>query len=226
MSDKGIIKLFKFIGYASLLIIGMGTAQKFPQWFAPYLLANYPYLVPLVILLIIGGFILASSKRLRKGFVYQLREFYKDLLFLLRETYKESRSLVPKNKLKKLVLNIGFIVGCFFVLGFTIEFLEDFDRRLTVYEGTPQHYLILTLLFGGILFITQFLWLPNGFRDIANTFSKAKKVTKKILKSNAKYLSKSNISDADELKKYAELRDQGIITEEEFQAKKKQLLDL
>ncbi len=32
--------------------------------------------------------------------------------------------------------------------------------------------------------------------------------------------------DADELKKYAELRDQGIITEEEFQAKKKQLLDL
>ena len=36
----------------------------------------------------------------------------------------------------------------------------------------------------------------------------------------------SNISDADELKKYAELRDQGIITEEEFQDKKKILLDL
>ena len=36
----------------------------------------------------------------------------------------------------------------------------------------------------------------------------------------------SNISDADELKKYADLRDQGIITEEEFQAKKKILLDL
>ena len=50
--------------------------------------------------------------------------------------------------------------------------------------------------------------------------------TKKRLKSTAKYLSKSNISDADELKKYADLRDQGIITEEEFQAKKKILLDL
>jgi len=33
-------------------------------------------------------------------------------------------------------------------------------------------------------------------------------------------------SNADELKKYAELRDQGIITEEEFQSKKKSLLDL
>ena len=37
---------------------------------------------------------------------------------------------------------------------------------------------------------------------------------------------KSNFSDADELEKYAKLRDQGIITEEEFQAKKKILLDL
>ena len=35
-----------------------------------------------------------------------------------------------------------------------------------------------------------------------------------------------NLSNADELKKYADLRDQGIITEEEFQAKKKKLLDL
>ncbi|MBO6960348.1 MAG: SHOCT domain-containing protein [Prochlorococcus marinus CUG1438] len=32
-------------------------------------------------------------------------------------------------------------------------------------------------------------------------------------------------SNADELKKYADLKDQGIITEEEFQAKKKKLLD-
>jgi len=35
-----------------------------------------------------------------------------------------------------------------------------------------------------------------------------------------------NLSNADELKKYADLKDQGIITEEEFQAKKKQLLGL
>ena len=37
---------------------------------------------------------------------------------------------------------------------------------------------------------------------------------------------KPDLSNADELKKYADLRDQGIITEEEFQAKKKILLDL
>ena len=37
---------------------------------------------------------------------------------------------------------------------------------------------------------------------------------------------KPDLSNADELKKYADLRDQGIITEEEFKAKKKKLLDL
>ena len=37
---------------------------------------------------------------------------------------------------------------------------------------------------------------------------------------------KPELSNADELKKYADLRDQGIITEEEFQAKKKKLLNL
>ena len=34
------------------------------------------------------------------------------------------------------------------------------------------------------------------------------------------------LSNADELKKYKDLLDQGIITQEEFDAKKKQLLDL
>ena len=36
----------------------------------------------------------------------------------------------------------------------------------------------------------------------------------------------TNTSNADELQKYSHLKDQGIITEEEFQAKKKKLLDL
>ena len=46
-----------------------------------------------------------------------------------------------------------------------------------------------------------------------------------LIKSVDKKLDKS-LSNADELKKYADLKDQGIITEEEFQAKKKKLLDL
>ena len=36
----------------------------------------------------------------------------------------------------------------------------------------------------------------------------------------------ANTSNADELQKYTHLKDQGIITQEEFQAKKKKLLDL
>jgi len=36
----------------------------------------------------------------------------------------------------------------------------------------------------------------------------------------------TSTSNADELKKYAGLKDEGIITEEEFQAKKKQILGL
>ena len=37
---------------------------------------------------------------------------------------------------------------------------------------------------------------------------------------------KGSISQADELKKFADLKEQGIITEEEFNAKKKQILGL
>tara|TARA_A100001011_G_C13673630_1_gene580642 strand:+ start:48 stop:515 length:468 start_codon:yes stop_codon:yes gene_type:complete len=55
----------------------------------------------------------------------------------------------------------------------------------------------------------------------SNYLSEAKKTTSK-----RRRRVNSNISDADELKKYAELRDQGIITEEEFHDKKKILLDL
>ena len=82
----------------------------------------------------------------------------------------------------------------------------------------------------------------NLFMGIRNTFVRGGLVEKDITRrigSTVNYLFEakkttskrrrrvnSNISDADELKKYAELRDQGIITEKEFQAKKKKLLDL
>ena len=69
----------------------------------------------------------------------------------------------------------------------------------------------------------------NLFRGLRNTFSRAGLAEKEIMRrigSTANYLSevkkttskrrkvKPNISDTDELKKYAELRDKGIITEE------------
>ena len=58
----------------------------------------------------------------------------------------------------------------------------------------------LSFFFGGTVYFSRPLWFSN---------SKSKKKT-----------------SADEIKKYAKLRDKGIITEEEFQAKKKKLLDL
>ncbi len=56
---------------------------------------------------------------------------------------------------------------------------------------------------------------------VANTFINAVK-----FKSSENSSIESKSSDADELKKFADLKDQGIITEDEFQAKKKKLLDL
>ena len=58
-------------------------------------------------------------------------------------------------------------------------------------------------------------------RTVANTFINAVK-----FKSSENSSTESKNSDADELKKFAELKDQGIITEEEFNIKKKQILGL
>ena len=68
--------------------------------------------------------------------------------------------------------------------------------------------------------ITRYLWFEKSRNRIFyGLFDKLnfKKFEPRIYVTN---------SNADELKKYAELRDQGIITEEEFQSKKKKLLDL
>ena len=213
----------KFLGYTLLLIIGLGTAQKFPQWFAPYLLANPILLLP-IFLLILGG-LLASSKRLRKVFVNIFREFYKNSQFL--------RVLVPKNKLTRLVFYIGFVFVWLAVWGFIIDAsIPKYPNGDTRGYSQGEDLINAICVLVPIFFITPLLWLEDfsnifkKFKDIPNTFINAKKETKRRIKSTAKSLSKSNISDADELKKYADLRDQGIITEEEFQAKKKILLNL
>ena len=148
---------FIFICYTLLVLIVMGTAQKFPQWFVPYLLANYPYLFPLVILLIIGGFILASRKRFRKVFLYQLREFYKDLLFLLRETYKESWSLVPKNKLNRHVFNIGFVFVWIVAWNFILRIY--FPRTTTQWPSNSDrnYFFGSTIIYYTILLAWRYL---------------------------------------------------------------------
>ena len=71
-----------------------------------------------------------------------------------------------------------------------------------------------------MFFITRYIWFEKSRKRIFyGLFDKLnlKKFEPRIY---------TTTSNADELKKYAELRDQGIITEEEFQSKKKKLLDL
>ena len=51
-------------------------------------------------------------------------------------------------------------------------------------------------------------------------------VLKKLLDQNSSDSSTTNYSNADELKKFKELLDSGVISQEEFDAKKKQLLGL
>ena len=220
---KSLKGFLKFLGYILLLLIGLGTAQKFPQWFAPYLLAN-PILVLPIFLLIIGG-LLAFNKRLRKVFVNICRELYKNSQFL--------RVLIPKNKLTRFVFYIGFVFVWLAVWGFIIDAsIPKYPNGDTRGYSQVEDLINAICVFVPIFFITPLLWLEDilnifkKFKDIPNTFINGKKETKRRIKSTIKSLSKSNISDADELKKYAELRDQGIITEEEFQAKKKILLDL
>lgn len=58
-------------------------------------------------------------------------------------------------------------------------------------------------------------------RKLNPNFQEAKElIEQRIQKSNGQ------ISEADDLEKYAKLRDKGVITETEFQAKKKQILGL
>ena len=128
---------------------------------------------------------------------------------------------LPKNKFLRLLINIALII-VWFALGSlfdgqvlqsklinTIFFffsgvMVNFDVYLNVGQ-TFYKFIEVIIKFSPIILFTWFFWNENiKFRL-------------------RKYTTTSN---ADELKKYADLKDQGIITEEEFQVKKKKLLNL
>ena len=102
-------------------------------------------------------------------------------------------------------------------------------------------YFILKLSISGIISVITFIYFEKILSFFDSIFdlnfkSLFKKFRNRIfsgipakLKFNLKKFNSevfNTSSNADELKKYADLRDKGIITEEEFQAKKKKLLDL
>ena len=127
---------------------------------------------------------------------------------------------LPKNKFLRLLINIALIIvwfalGSFFdgqvlqsklinaIFFFFAGVMVNFDVYLNVGQ-TFYKFIEAIIKLSPIILFTWYFWNEN------------------IKLRLRKYTTTSN---ADELKKYADLKDQGIITEEEFQAKKKKLLD-
>ena len=108
------------------------------------------------------------------------------------------------------------IIAWFFISYFIIASIQKefiLFLKLDPYSNFSYNLYWFYLL-PPIFFITRYIWFEKSRNRIFyGLFSKFE---------SKKYI---EISNADELKKYADLKDQGIITEDEFQAKKKKLLD-
>ena len=121
------------------------------------------------------------------------------------------RLYLPENKFARLLVNVLFIAVWFYI---TFLICEKLGIDVPLFIGW-------SLLLVPIFVYTRYLWFEKSrkriFFGLLDKFKKLKKLEPRIY---------TNTSNADELKKYSELKDQGIITEEEFQAKKKKLLDL
>ena len=127
---------------------------------------------------------------------------------------------LPRNKFLRLIINIALII-VWFALG------SLFDGQVL------QSKLINTIFF----FFASVMVNFDVYLNVGQTFYKFIEVIIKLTpiilftwyfwNENIKLRLRTYIttSNADELKKYADLKSQGIITEEEFQAKKKKLLD-
>ena len=137
---------------------------------------------------------------------------------------------VPKNKFLRLLINVVLIVSWFIFYCLIFYLLDKWTlstNNWAIYDLITGMYIfglplipILIILIPWFL-ITRYIWFEKSRNRIFyGLFDKLKTIRKfepRIY---------TTTSNADELKKYAELRDQGIITEEEFQSKKKKLLDL
>ena len=123
-------------------------------------------------------------------------------------------------KSKKLLKNIGF--NLLWLIGYSIffAFVESWLQGMATDTSNPMFRT------AGVLFdaVNKNYPIFLGFPVILGWIIISVKVwfPKVVLAEQIK----PELSTADELEKYAELRDKGIITEIEFQAKKKKLLDL
>ena len=133
------------------------------------------------------------------------------------------RLQLPKNKFLRLLINVVLIVAWYSIYSlFAWELIvSGNDFVLQDLLGYELYWIsLLLIIFVPIFFMTRYIW-----------FEKSRNRTFYVLFNKFKFPNLepriyTTTSNADELKKYSDLRDQGIITEEEFQAKKKKLLDL
>ena len=111
------------------------------------------------------------------------------------------RLLIHQSKTTRFLISLLLIISCLFVLA--PAFLLASQSMITSQLYTL--FLLLALLF--VLF-------PIG--AVIYIWTRPRITSSK----------EESFSSADEIKKYSGLKDEGIITEEEFQAKKKQILGL
>ena len=135
------------------------------------------------------------------------------------------RLQLPNNKFLRLLINLLLIVGWFFIYAYISQLLMFNSLWLsfmTLITIKGLNFVPISICFIPMFFITRYVWFEKSRNRIFyGLFDKFKINFKKF--EPRIYTTTSN---ADELKKYADLKDQGIITEEEFLAKKKKLLDL
>ena len=207
---------FEKISYFLIVVVGIVT---FPLWVVigkailGGLIASAIF-YPLLLIIYIPIIYVASRKKLRNktknAFLNLLGKSYKVIRRVLEKSTLKSL-LLPKNISGKFVVNILLVLIWFYVYA-----------QILYYNDIDESFLVYFCFFSPIFFYTRYLWFEKSRNKIFyGIFDKFKFNLKQF---NTEVF--NTTSNADELKKYADLKDQGIITEEEFQAKKKQLLDL
>ena len=121
-------------------------------------------------------------------------------------------------KSKKLLKNIGFnllwLIGYSIFFAFVESSLQGIGTSNPMFRTTNFLFYLLNKNYPIFLYFPVVLgWIIISVKVWFPKVVLAEQI-------------KPNLSTADEIEKYSELRDKGIITEIEFQAKKKKLLDL
>lgn len=123
---------------------------------------------------------------------------------------KESNQLTPEEQMNQITPTIGLIVSGIFAYLTYIAFINSFGSTSVVW--------------GIVISIFMFFVFFGFWTLMQNTFQLIVKVNKKSSKETGSSTSNKE-SPEDKLMKLKELKDSGVITEEEFKSKKEKILD-